>query len=103
MNYDASQVGVPYVRVNRITVNYPPAPSLPNAVIEQSLAVKLADSSVRELESLATINVTLDMVNDGSTPIPLKSPENDSSLGANTTLNEVLLGIFAVVRSKQGV
>jgi len=101
MNYDASKVGVPYVRANRIIINYPPAPEMPNVVIEQSLAVKLADESVRELEVLAPINVTLDMLNDANLPIPIVSPEDGSKLGMDTSLLQVMLGILAVVRSKQ--
>ena len=101
MNYNASQVGVPYVRANRIVINYPPAPESPNVVIEQSLAVKLANGSVRKLEDMAPINVTLDMLNDATVLVPLVSPEDGSSLGANTTLQGTMLSILALVRQYQ--
>lgn len=101
MNYDASKVGVPYVRANRIVINYPPAPEMPNVVIEQSLAVKLADDSVRKLEDLPTINVTLDMLNDATDPVPLVSPEDGSPLGADTNLQNTMLSILAIVRKTQ--
>lgn len=101
MNYDASQVGVPYVRANKIVIDYPEAPAMPSVVIEQALAVKLADGSVRTLETLAPLNISLDMLNDGNLPIPLVSPEDGSALGANTSLNQTMLAILAVVRSKQ--
>lgn len=101
MNYNGSAVGVPYVRSHRIVINYPPSPAMPNAVIEQTLAVKLADGSVVKLGDLATINVTMDMVNDGNVPIPLVSPDTGEPLGANTTLTNTMLSILAVVRSKQ--
>lgn len=101
MNFDASQVAVPYVRANRIVIDYPPAPAMPSVVIEQDLAVKLADGSVRSLEALSPLNISLDMLNDGNLPIPLVNPEDGAALGANTSLNQTMLAILAVVRSKQ--
>lgn len=101
MNYDASQVGVPYVRTHRIVINYPDNGQMPSVVIEQSLACKMADGSVRKLEDLESIFSSLDLQNDGSDPIPLVSPEDGSPLGPSTSLNMVMLGVLAVVRTKQ--
>lgn len=100
-NYNASQVGVPYVRAHRITINYPDNGLPPSANIEQSLAVKLADGTIRKLEDLPTLSRSFDMLNDGNTPIPLVDPSTAAPLGANTTLNNVMLQILAVVRREQ--
>ncbi len=101
MNYDASQVGVPFVRAYRVDISYPDNGVLPSVVIEQALAVKLADGTVRRLENLNPINISIDLANDGNDPIPLVNPENGAALGANTSLNQTFLAILAVIRSKQ--
>lgn len=101
MNYNASQVGVPFVRAYNIRIAYPDNGILPSVVIEQALAVKLADGTIRKIEDLAPINASIDLANDGNDPIPLVSPEDGSALGANTSLNQTFLAVLAVVRSKQ--
>lgn len=101
MNYDSSAVGVPYVRAHRIEIFYPDNSRYPQAIISQKLAVKLADGSVRSLEELPPITVTFDMLTDGTTPIPLVDPTSGAPLGQNTTLQQVMLSILAVVRREQ--
>lgn len=101
MNYDASQVGVPYVRAYNIRIAYPDNGAMPSVVIEQGFAVKLADGTVRKLEDIAPINISIDLLNDGDKPIPLVNPENGAPLGADTSLNQTFLAILAVVRAKQ--
>lgn len=102
-NYDSSQVGVPYVRVHRITINYPESGLglLPSASLEQSLAVKLADGTSRKLADLPTISRSFDLTNDGNDAIPLVDPTTGVPLGANTSLNQVMLVLLAVVRNEQ--
>ena len=100
-NYDASQVGVPYVRAHRIDIYYPDNGQLPWALIEQSLAVKLADGTIRTLEALPPIRAEFDLGAEGMTPIPLVDPSSAAPLGANTNLRNVMLGILAVVRQRQ--
>jgi hypothetical protein len=100
-NYDASHVGVPYVRAHRIVIEYPDAIGIPEATVEQSLAVKLADGSVRKLQDLPAMTIQFDFADHGTDPIPLVSPEDASSLGADTTLNTAMLNILAVIRQAQ--
>lgn len=100
-NYDASQVGVPYVRAYRIEILYPDGGQRPRAVIEQSLAVKLADGTVRQLEDIPPIQAEFDMMADGLTPIPLIDPSTAAPLGVDTNLRNVMLAILAVVRKQQ--
>ena len=100
-NYDASQVGVPYTRVHRIEIQYPDNGQMPSATLHQSLAVKMADGKIRRLEDLSPIGVQFDFSANGSTPIPLVSPDTGAALGPTTTLNMVMLSILAVVRQAQ--
>lgn len=100
MNYDSSAVGVPYVRVPRLEIDYSNN-AFPKVTIQQSLAVKLADGSIRELEPVPEIIATFDMATQGTTPIPLVDPTTGAPLGMNTTLQQVMLSILAVVRKEQ--
>lgn len=113
MNYDSSQVGVPYVRAPRINIQYPPpGAGAPYATIEQSEAVKLADGSSRALGSLPTIEATFDL--SDQSPIPLVDPNTGAPLdpgvcaalgqlvaGGNVNLPLVMLCLLAVVRREQ--
>ena len=100
-NYDPSVVGVPYVRAHKITIFYPDNNLLPSVKIEQSLAVKLADDTVRKIEDIPAIERSLDMFNAGNDPIPLINPETGQPLGSDTSLNYVMLHILAVLRAEQ--
>lgn len=100
-NYDSSAVGAPYVRSHELRIFYPENNLAPSVIISQKLAVKLADGSIRSLEELTPINVTFNMVADGATPIPLVDPTTGAALGPSTTLQQVMLGILAVVRREQ--
>lgn len=100
-NYDASQVGVPYTRVHHIEIYYPDNGQMSSATLHQSLAVKMADGKIRKIEDLSPIGVQFDFAANGATPIPLVSPDTGAPLGADTTLNMVMLGILAVVRQAQ--
>lgn len=100
MNYDSTQIGVPYVRVPRLSIDYTDN-TKPKATIQQALAVKLADGSIRELEPVPEIIAAFDMLADGTKPIPLVDPTTGAPLGMNTTLQQVMLSILAVVRQEQ--
>jgi len=102
VNYDPSQVGLPYVRVTRLVVEWPDSLKdlQPTALIEQSLAVKLADGSIRTLDNLPAISTRLDFTL-GDEPIPLINPETAEPLGTDTTLNQTFVGVLAVVRKFQ--
>ena len=99
-NYDSSAVGVPYVRVPQLSIDYT-SNAFPKVTVQQSLAVKLADGSIRELEPVPEIIATFDMATDGAKPIPLVDPTTGAPLGMNTTLQQVMLSILAVVRKEQ--
>jgi hypothetical protein len=100
-NYVATEIGTPYVRANRIEIYYPDNGQLPHAVIHQTLAVKLADGTIRTLEELPSITATFDLAANGADPIPLVDPGTGQPLGPSTSLQSVMLGILAVVRQRQ--
>ena len=101
MNYDASQVGVPFVRAHFIEISYPDGGLMPTAVIHQSLAVKLADGTSRKLDDLPRMSIAFDFAADGNTPIPLVDPNTAAPLGTNTTIQMTMLSILAVIRHNQ--
>ena len=107
-NYDSTEVGVVYDRAHRIIIHYPESGTelLPWATIEQSEAVKLADGTVRRLDNLPSLQRSFNLTDDGNLPIPLVDPVTGAQIvGPNgpmfTTLNQVMLGILAVVRQEQ--
>jgi len=92
---------VPFVRAHRIEIDYPDSTGIPEATVYQSLAVVLADGSTRSIQPLAPMMLKLDLKAYGNDPIPLISPSTAKHLGADTSLNQVFLGILAVVRQAQ--
>jgi hypothetical protein len=101
MNYNASQVGVPFLRAYGIRIDYPDAGQPPVVVVEQAMAVKLADGTVRKLEDVPPLNITIDLVNEGVVPIALINPDDNTPLGPNTTLQSTFLSILAIIRKNQ--
>jgi hypothetical protein len=99
-NYDSSQVGVPYLRVNSMTVSYPEN-GVPSVIIQQAKAVKLADGRTVEIEDVQCLSFTLDMIGSSMAAIPLINPTTGAPLGPNTNLQNVMLGILAVIRQQQ--
>jgi hypothetical protein len=99
-NYNSTNTGVPYVRANNITIQYP-ANGLPIVTISQANAVKLADGSIVEISAAPSISFPLDMVVNATTNIALVDPTSGANLGANTNLQSIMLGILAVIRQQQ--
>lgn len=102
MNYDASQMGKPYVRAHRLIINYPIKGELPSVRIDQSLALVDIDGNMHKLQELNSIDVTLDLATNGSEPIPLVDPSTGATIpNVFTNLNQVMLCLLAVVRKQQ--
>lgn len=100
-NYDASVVGVPYVRGTQVVINWPDQGGVPVGQVTQCMAVKLADGTIRNLETIAPLIINLDMATHGTDPIPLINPNTGANLGANTNLNTAMLNVLAVIRQAQ--
>lgn len=116
-NYDTRSVGVPYLRVPRIEIGYPPPGSgeSPDVTLTQVWAVKMADNSIQVLRNLppvAVINTPIDATSQ--TPIPLVDPDSGDALPQPTrdaiaaaitsgvvTMPIAMLVILAVARSVQ--
>lgn len=102
MNYDASQVGVPFIRAYGIRIDYPDNGQPPQVVVEQAMAIKLADGTIRKLDDpVDPLNIAIDLAGDGTTPIPLVNPDTGAPLGPNTTLQGTFLSILAIIRKAQ--
>jgi hypothetical protein len=99
-NYNASSVGVPYIRVPEVSISYTTDFKV-NVVAHQDEAVKLADGSVRVLQRMNPITFTIDLVTQGSETFPLVNPSDGSSLGASVTNTQIMLSILAAIRAKQ--
>lgn len=99
-NYNSSVAGTPYVRVCNIIIQYPEN-GAPTVTLTQELAVVLVDGTVGSLGPFQSIVFNPDMINDATTPIPLVDPTTGADLGANTTLQQTMLSILAVVRKQQ--
>ena len=101
-NYNASQVGVPYVRVSRIVIGYPDSSGgLPSATLTQSMAVKMADGSTLHIGDMPSITTEFDLVANGMNPIPVVDQTTGAPTGATTSLDNAFGEILAVVRSIQ--
>lgn len=117
-NYDTTQVGVPYIRVPRIEIGYPPpgSDSSADVTLRQTWAVKLKDGTILEAPSVAldhpVINTPVDPTD--ATPVPLVDPDTGGELDAGlraqiagaisagvVTLPIAMLVILAVARSIQ--
>lgn len=102
-NYNPSSgVGIPYKRAHRITIDWPDRGLVPHARIEQSLAVVLADGSIRQIEVIPPIHAALDLANEGDNQIQIVHPDTGEAIpGMTTTLNQAFLAVLAVVRKAQ--
>ena len=102
-NFDASQVGVPYIRGTQVVVNWPDGADRNKPVISvtQCTAVKLADGSVRNLDVLPPLVFTADLTAHGNDPVPIVDPATGAALGPNTTLNSVMVQMLAIIRQQQ--
>lgn len=100
-NYDASEVGVPFLRAYGIRIDYPDGGQPPVVVVEQAMAVKLKDGTIRKMEDVTPLNIAIDLAGEGTVPIPLVSPDTGAPLGANTTLQATFLSILAIIRKNQ--
>lgn len=99
-NYDASQVGVPYVRVDNLVIQYPKS-GLPFVTLEQTKCVKLSDGTIAQIDVMPSISFPVDLIANANTPIPIVNPANGAALGPSTTLQGTMLSILAIVRQQQ--
>ena len=98
-NYDSTKVGVPYMRVNRIEINYPSAATA-NVVMSQTQCVMLADKSTIPMGEPSLLELALSP-QDMGTKIHIVDPATGADSGQTTTIGAVMVGLVAVIRAKQ--
>ena len=104
-SYDASVVGGLRCRASRIIVEFP-ANDVPVVHVEQYSAVTMNDNSTQQIAPMQSLEESLDLVDNGNTPIPLVdfttgAPVLVDGVAQTTTLNTVLVQMLAVIRSIQ--
>ena len=99
-NYDSTVVGVPYLRVTEIRIDYPVG-AMPSVVLVQVWAVRLAGGALAELGPAPELRGDCDLVAHGKDPVPLVSPTTGEPIGGSTSLNAVMVQILAIVRDIQ--
>jgi hypothetical protein len=97
-NYNSSQIGVPYLRCDNVTIQYP-VTGIPIVTISQARSIKLADGTVVQIEQANTISFELTI--DNIIQIPLVDPTTGENLGMNMTSQMVMLGILGIIRQQQ--
>ena len=99
-NYDASQVGVPYIRIPEVGIVYTVEGK---AIVTafQDLAVKLLDNSLVVIKQLPPLSFTIDLATQGSDTVPLVSPATGEALGPTVSNNMIMLSILAALRVAQ--
>jgi hypothetical protein len=99
MNFDSTVVGTPYVRIERIVIDYTAAMTANVEFVEQEY-VKLADGTHRAVGTPNTQRFPVapeDMVKLA----PLRDSVTGELLGSSMSYGQVFLGNLAVLRQKQ--
>ena len=99
MNFDSTIVGKPYSRIEKIVIDYT-APMNATVSFTEQEHVKLEDGTHRPIgyENVVTFNV---VPSDMVSAVPLLDSNTGNPIGANITYGQVMLGILAIIRSKQ--
>jgi hypothetical protein len=101
-NYDTSTPGKPYVRANRITIDFPaPGSGNPTVTIEQRVATKLTTGDSAEIGTMATISHEIDLANIGGVVFDLVDLDTDAPYGQQATLPQLIVFLASYVRSLQ--
>lgn len=101
MNYNSTQPGTIYGRVKRIVIDYNDQGAPPVVTIERATAVSLADGTARALDTRAPIAFQVDLANAQNELFPLVHPTTSEPLGSDVSMQNVFLGVLAVVRAKE--
>lgn len=99
-NYDSSQVGVPYIRVPSIQIEYP-QPLHASVKLSEVEAVMLADGSIRQLNELGEISFMVTPAGMADVLRLVDPTTGDDIPGATMTVQQLMLGILAMVRREQ--
>jgi hypothetical protein len=104
--YDATVIGGMRVDVSRVLIDYAQS-GIPTVNVIQTGAVTMADGSVQWIplppNVSSTLTFQLDLVNNAATPIPEVDFTTGATLSTNTSLEQVLLGVLAIIRQQQNI
>lgn len=101
MNYVANQVGVPYTRVRQMTIDYQ-RPNTASVRCIETQSVLLADGSVSALPRPESDLLITIQPQDFARSVQLVHPDTGLAIpGATMTIQQIMLGILAVVREAQ--
>jgi len=101
-NYDASQVGVEYVRVPAFTVDYP-TPGNARVEAQEVLAIKTAGGAIKVTERFSTPLAFRIQEHQMTETFPLINPETGAALPGNPTMTygQLMVGITSAIRKAQ--
>lgn len=99
MNFDSTIVGKPYSRIEKIVIDYT-AQNTATVQFQEQEHVKLEDGTHRPLGSENTVTFNV-LPQDMLIQVPLLDSNTGSVLGASMSYGQVMLGILAIIRSKQ--
>ena len=100
LNFDSSQVGVPYSRVMCIGIKYP-APMTAAVEVITQMHVKLLDDSHVALGSSETLTFAITPGDFASGTVDLRNPSTGALLGASMSLGALFTGVASLIREKQ--
>lgn len=98
MTFDSTVVGQPYTRIQRVVIDYP-APATAHVTVQHQPHVPLTDGTHQPIGSVGEVSFDLAPENM-SDPVALHMPGEDVSLGMNTTIGDLMVGIYSVIRGK---
>lgn len=99
MKFDNTVIGQPFVRTNRIVIDYP-APNTAEVTTTNQEFVRLLDGSYVALGSESTATFTVDPDEMGKS-VALSDPNTGEPLGSDMTYGQIMLGILAAIRAHQ--
>ena len=98
-NFNTTQIGVPYKRVNRIVIEYA-APFTARVTFTEQEFVPLVDGSHRSVGNENERSFEVNPENMADT-LPVTDVETGAPLGIETDYGHVMLGIVAAIRAHQ--
>ena len=101
-NYDASEVGNPYTRVPEIQISYAPDMSA-TIKCKEVLAIKTLNGDFLQLSDEGELSFNLSG-SDYSESVQIVNPATGADVpGMTVTIQQVMLSILAVIRSRQKI
>lgn len=99
-NYNTTEVGDPYIRIDRITIDYT-GPAQGTVAMNEVVAVKLADSSITKLRESGGLTADISPAVFAEV-FPVVNPDTGQPIpGMTMTGQQIMLGILAFCRKRQ--